>query len=296
MLKKVIEDLIGKPIEQRFEEIELDELRTRRKAEIEAEMKNKGKSAQVEGVIEVTERAIVSSKGSESPCPIMSVPGDEDHEEDEDDNLKDDADEVYYVHGDDNDGNDDDDQGTSGIKVTEASNEKKIDEYLQDNANEEPENASREREHNNAEKDDEIVDHSTRLILRLEHDVEEGEILHTYTRAEIVKMMVIEDSEFNFDFEEELNKFDINLQPEYQYKYVEDADNYDKVEVEHCSDEDQSENVNVDTSSFPTLAELFSQANEDELRRKVAESIKNKSFSEISKEEKREERKFKRPL
>ncbi|MFS7915591.1 hypothetical protein Hanom_Chr02g00167101 [Helianthus anomalus] len=59
-------------------------------------------------------------------------------------------------------------------------------------------------------KDDEIIDQSVGLILRLEHDVEEDEILHTYTRDEIVKMMVIEDSEFNFDFEEELNKFDIN--------------------------------------------------------------------------------------
>ncbi|MFS7995357.1 hypothetical protein Hanom_Chr12g01117001 [Helianthus anomalus] len=119
-------------------------------------------------------------------------------------------------------------------------------------------------------------------------------------------MMVIEDSDFNIDFEEELNKFEINHQPEYQYKYVEDANNYDKVEVEDCSDDDQSENVSVDTSSFPTLTELFSQANEDELRRKVAESVKNKSFQEMSKDEQREEqkkwfrkdteRKFKRPL
>ncbi|MFS8018415.1 hypothetical protein Hanom_Chr15g01391811 [Helianthus anomalus] len=294
-LKKVIEDLIGKPIEQRFEEIELEEVRARRKAEIKAEMKNKGKSAQVEGVIEVTERGIVPSIVPESsiqdPCPITSVPGDEEDEEDDDDNLKDDADEVYSVHNDDDDGNDDDDQGTSGIKVTEASNEEKIDEYHQDNANEEPENASGEGEHDNAENVDENVDQVTTLILRLEHDVEEGEILHTYTRAEIVKMKVIDDSKFNFDFEEELKKFDINKQPEYQYKYVEDADNYDRVEVEDCSDKDQYENVNVDTSSFPTLAELFSQANEDELRRKVIESVKNKSFQEMSKDEKREERK-----
>ncbi|MFS7929681.1 hypothetical protein Hanom_Chr04g00335411 [Helianthus anomalus] len=119
-------------------------------------------------------------------------------------------------------------------------------------------------------------------------------------------MMVIEDSEFNFDFEEELNKFDINHQLEYQYKYVEDADNYDKVEVEDCSDDDQSENVNVDTSNFPTLVELFRQANEDELKRKIVECVKNKSFQEMSKDEQCEERKkwfrndterkFKRPL
>ncbi|XP_022004028.1 glutamic acid-rich protein-like [Helianthus annuus] len=206
MLKKVIEDLIGNPIEQRFEEIELEEVRAKREAEIEAGMKDKGKGVPVEAEVQVTER-------------------------------------------DDDDGNDDDDQGTSGIKVTEASNEENIDDYLQDDANEESEKA------------------------------EEGEILHTYTRAEIVKMMVIEDNEFNFDFEEELNKFDINQQPEYQYKYVEDADNCDKVEVEDWSDEDQSKNVNVDTSSYPTLAEFFSQANEDEQRRKSPHTVTLGTFT-----------------
>ncbi|MFS7967442.1 hypothetical protein Hanom_Chr09g00785801 [Helianthus anomalus] len=79
MMRKVLENVIGKPIEQQFEEIELEEVRARRKAEIEAEMKNKGKGAQVEGVSEVTERAIVPSIVSESPiqdpCPISSVSG-----------------------------------------------------------------------------------------------------------------------------------------------------------------------------------------------------------------------------
>ncbi|XP_021980506.1 DNA ligase 1-like [Helianthus annuus] len=304
MMKKVIENLIGKTTEQRFEEIELEEVRARHKAEIEAEMKNKGKDVQVEGVAQVSERAIVPSKVPETsildPCPISSVSGeidddDEEDEEDDDDLLKDDAEDVYFVHNDDDDdGNDDDDQGTSGIKVTEASQEEKFDEYLHDDANEEPENASGKGEHDDAEKDEENVDHVTRLILHLEHDVEEGEILHTYNRAEIIKKTHIEDNDFNFDFEEELNQFDTNQQPEYQYKYVEEADNYDKVEVEDWSDEDQSKNVNVDTSSFPTLAEFFSQANEDELRRKVAESVKNKSFHEMSKDEQREERKKER--
>ncbi|MFS7915570.1 hypothetical protein Hanom_Chr02g00166891 [Helianthus anomalus] len=90
------------------------------------------------------------------------------------------------------------------------SQEENLDDYLQDDANEEPEKAGGEREHGNAKNDDEIIDQSVGLILRLEHDVEEDKILHTYTRDEIVKMLVIEDSEFNFDFEEELNKFDIN--------------------------------------------------------------------------------------
>ncbi|KAJ0752379.1 hypothetical protein HanPI659440_Chr09g0323661 [Helianthus annuus] len=84
MLKKVLEDLIGKPREQRFEEIELEEVRARREAEIEA---------------------------------------------------------VHNDDDDDDDGNDDADQGNSGLKVTETSHEENIDDYLQDNVNEEPENA-----------------------------------------------------------------------------------------------------------------------------------------------------------
>ncbi|XP_035842134.1 trigger factor-like [Helianthus annuus] len=183
MIKKVLENLIGKPIEQRFEEIELEEVRARRKAEIEAKMKDKGKGVPVEGVAQVTERAIVVSEPTKAtetsildPCPISSVSGEiddddeDDEEEDDDDILKDDADDVYSVHSDhDDDGNDDDDDdddlSTSGIKVTEASNEEKIDEYLHDDANEEPENASGKGEHDDADKDDENVDQSSRLIV-----------------------------------------------------------------------------------------------------------------------------------
>ncbi|MFS7980221.1 putative transcription factor bZIP family [Helianthus anomalus] len=232
MMNKVLENLIGKPVEQRFEEIELEEVRARRKAEIEAEMKNKGKGVQVEGVSEVTERAIVLSIVPESPirnpCPTSSVSGvfdddveiddveDDDEEEDDDEKdgeeiRKDDADDVYSANSDqDDDDNDDNDQGSTGIKVTEASNEEKIDKYLHDDANEEPENAEGEGELDDTEKDDENVDHVKRMILHLEHGVEEGEILHTYSLAVLIKMTHIDENEFKFDFEEELNKFDIN--------------------------------------------------------------------------------------
>ncbi|XP_035832030.1 trigger factor-like [Helianthus annuus] len=164
MMNKVLENLIGKPVEQRFEEIELEEVRTRHKAEIEEEMKDKDKGVQVEGVFEVTERAIVPSIISESPiqnpCPISLVSGvfdddvevddvvEDDEEEDDDKVRKDDADDVYSAssHDDDDDGDDNDDQGGTGIKVTEASTEENVDHYLHDDANEEPENAESEGE------------------------------------------------------------------------------------------------------------------------------------------------------
>ncbi|XP_022027120.1 probable serine/threonine-protein kinase kinX [Helianthus annuus] len=212
-----------------------------------------------------------------------------------------DADDLFSASSHDDDGDDDDDQGTSGIKVTKESNEENVDDYLHDDANEEPETAEGEGEN----VDDTNVDESEKLILRLEPDVEECEFRHSYTLAEIIKLTHIDENEFKFDFEDELNEFDINQQHEYEYKYVEDDDNYDKVEIEDCSDEEQSD-VNVDTSNFLTLAEFFSQANEEELRRKVEECVKNKSFDEMSKEERCEEkkkwfrkdteRKFKRPL
>ena len=111
------------------------------------------------------------------------------------------------------------------------------------------------------------------------------------------------DPDFKFDFEVELNAFDINYQPEYEYKYVEDADMYDRVEVEDCTD-DESENE--DTSQLPTLMEFFTEENRDELRRKVAGILKDKNFDgtpkDMEKGERKKwfkdshERKFKRPL
>ncbi|MFS7953802.1 hypothetical protein Hanom_Chr07g00622841 [Helianthus anomalus] len=208
MMNKLLEKLIGKPVEQMFEEIELEEVRARRKAEIKAEMKNKGKGVQVEGVSEVTKRAIVPSIVPESPiqnpCPISSVFGildedvevddvvdddeedDDEEDEEEDDIKKDDADDVFSTNSDHDDGDDDDnDQGSTSIK------------------------------HDDTKNVDESDDHVSRLILCLEHGVEEWEILHTYTLAEIIKMTHIDENELKFDFEEELNKFDNNQQPEY---------------------------------------------------------------------------------
>ncbi|MFS7919139.1 hypothetical protein Hanom_Chr03g00209311 [Helianthus anomalus] len=144
-------------------------------------MKNKCKSA--EGTSEVTERAIVPSVVSESPVqnpgPISAVSGifeedvliddviddeedveEDDDEEDDDEDKTDDADDVFSTssHSDDND--DDDSQGSTDIKVTEASNEQNVNDYLRDDANEEDVDAKGEEEN----VDDQNVE-SERLIL-----------------------------------------------------------------------------------------------------------------------------------
>ncbi|MFS7936175.1 hypothetical protein Hanom_Chr05g00412381 [Helianthus anomalus] len=54
------------------------------------------------------------------------------------------------------------------------------------------------------------VDKSEKLILHLEPEVEEGEIRHTYTMAEIIELTCNDDPDFKFDFEDELNDFDVN--------------------------------------------------------------------------------------
>ncbi|XP_021974544.1 protein PFC0760c-like [Helianthus annuus] len=260
----------------------------------------------VEGTSEVTERSIVPSIVDESPIqnprPITAVSGifeedvliddvindeedieEDDDEEDDDDDKVDDADDVFSAssHSDDDE---DDSQGGTGVKVTKASNEENVEDYLHDDMNEEPEDDTGEGE--NVE--DQNVDKREKFILRLEPEVEEEEIRHTYTMNDIIEMTRIDDRTFKFDFEEELNAFDINQQPDYQYKYVEEADNYDRVEVEDCSDE---ENVNADTSNFLTLVEFFSQENIDELRRKVEECLKDKNFDGTTKDAQKEERK-----
>ncbi|XP_022041363.1 putative uncharacterized protein DDB_G0270496 [Helianthus annuus] len=203
-------------------------------------MKYKGKG--VEGVSDVSERAIIPSSVSESPVqnprPISVVS----EVEEDDEDKTDDAGDVFSASSHSDDDNDDDGEGGTGVKVTEASNEENVDDYLHDDVNEEPEDATSEGEN----VDDQNVDKREKLILRLEPEVEE----------------------------------------DYQYKYVEEADNYDRVEVEDCSDE---ENVNADTSNFPTLVEFFSQANVDELRRKVAECLKDKDFDGTTKDAQREE-------
>ncbi|KAF5798449.1 hypothetical protein HanRHA438_Chr07g0303461 [Helianthus annuus] len=77
MMNKVLESLIGMSVEQKFKEIQVEEVRAIRQAVIDAEMKNNGK--RVEGTSDVAERAIVLSSVTESPiqnpCPISTVSG-----------------------------------------------------------------------------------------------------------------------------------------------------------------------------------------------------------------------------
>ncbi|XP_022003992.2 uncharacterized protein LOC110901472 [Helianthus annuus] len=73
MLNKVVESMLGKLVEQKFEEIQVEELRAKCQAEIDEQMKDKGKG--VEGSSAVTERSIVPSLVVENPEPISAISG-----------------------------------------------------------------------------------------------------------------------------------------------------------------------------------------------------------------------------
>ncbi|MFS7903543.1 hypothetical protein Hanom_Chr01g00025291 [Helianthus anomalus] len=107
MMNNVLENILGKSVEQRFEEIEVKEVRAKRQAEIDAQMKDKGKG--VEGIIETSERSIVPSTILESPIPnplpisavsaifeegvLLDDDDEDDDEEDDDDDEEDEEEE-----------------------------------------------------------------------------------------------------------------------------------------------------------------------------------------------------------
>ncbi|XP_022007617.1 uncharacterized protein LOC110906855 [Helianthus annuus] len=259
MLNRVVESMLETSVEQKYEELKLDDLRAERKAEVERQMKDKGKA--VEGS---SAMSIVPSMVVDNPVPISSVPGDDD-----DDAARD-----------------------SGVRVTEAAKEKVVEDLLNDTVNEESGEAGGKGESSK----NQIVEHHEPLFLCLD----------VYR-----EMLNDVNPENPIDLEADLESFDINKQKDYKYNYVADADQYDRVEVEDCSD---NEDVPEDTSKLPTLMEFFTAENRDELRQKVTEAVNENVFECLRKEaeqvnqsnvEKEDhskwfkdghERKFKRPL
>ncbi|XP_022032649.1 glutamic acid-rich protein-like [Helianthus annuus] len=272
MLSKVVESMLGTSVDQKFEELQVEEIRAQRQAEVERQMQDKGKG--VEGSSAVTERSIVPSMVVENPEPISAISGlfeDETHlaelegsssdenDEEEEEEEKEDKDEKVFSassHSSEDDDDDDDASGGTGLRVTEGSSEQDVDNLMNDTVNEESGEASGKGESSKSQ----IVEHSETLFLSLD----------VYR-----EMLQNVNPEFKIDSEEELESFDINQQPEYSYKYVEEADKYDRVEIEDCTDD---EDVAEDTSKYPTLMEFFAEENREELRQKVAEAVKDKTF------------------
>ncbi|MFS7962433.1 hypothetical protein Hanom_Chr08g00726571 [Helianthus anomalus] len=83
----------------------------------------------------------------------------------------------------------------------------------------------------------------------------------------------LDNGKFKFDIEDEIPS---SPEREYEFKYAQEADKYDDVIVEEASDSSDEETdfhySGVD-ETFPSLAEMFKDQNEDEIRRKIVEKI-----------------------
>ncbi|XP_022024898.1 clusterin-associated protein 1 homolog [Helianthus annuus] len=171
MLHKVVESMLGSSVEDKFEELQVAEVRAERQAEIERQMKDKGKGVEGSSVVPVL--ALVPSMVTENPGPISAVSGlfedethmheligdssDEDGDEDEENDEDEEDDFVFSASSHISKGNDDDDAaGGSGVKVTEAANEKVVDDLMNDTLNEESGEASGKGESDKTQ----IVEHS----------------------------------------------------------------------------------------------------------------------------------------
>ncbi|MFS7913039.1 hypothetical protein Hanom_Chr02g00136941 [Helianthus anomalus] len=93
------------------------------------------------------------------------------------------------------------------------------------------------------------------------------------SRAEMLEELGLDDGKFKFDIEDEIPP---SPEREYEFKYAQKADQYNEVIVEEASDSSEEETdfhySGVD-ETFPSLAEMFKDQNEDEIRRKIVEKI-----------------------
>ncbi|XP_021975181.1 glutamic acid-rich protein-like [Helianthus annuus] len=168
MLSKVVERMLGTSVEQKFEELQVEEIRAQRQAEMDKQMQDKGKG--VKGSSVVLERSIVPSMVVDNPEPISAISGlfeddtpmneligDSDEDDEEEDEEEDEKDEKVFsasCHGSDDD--DDDAAGGTSLKVTEASTEKTVDDLMNDSVNEESGEASGKGESSKTQ----IVEHT----------------------------------------------------------------------------------------------------------------------------------------
>ncbi|MFS7996954.1 hypothetical protein Hanom_Chr12g01136021 [Helianthus anomalus] len=120
----------------------------------------------------------------------------------------------------------------------------------------------------------------------------EGELEVPRSRAEMLEKLGLDDGKFKFDIEDENPA---SPEKEYEFVYAQEIDKYNDVIVEDASDSSDEETYfqysGVD-ETFPSLAEMFKDQNEDEIRRKIVEKISTEGVPRtIPRESLAEERK-----
>ncbi|MFS7914702.1 hypothetical protein Hanom_Chr02g00156601 [Helianthus anomalus] len=158
-----------------------------------------------------------------------------DEEEDEDDN---DDDDKSDKKNDEDDKKNDDDQGSFGLLVENPNVQHMIEEFLNDEINE-----------------------------------QEDDLHHEASTAEKLEELGLNDGKFKFDIEDEIPP---SPEREFEFSNAHEANHYNHVIVEDVSDSSDEETdfhySGVD-ETFPSLAEMFKDRNEDEIRRKIVEKI-----------------------
>ncbi|MFS7911132.1 hypothetical protein Hanom_Chr02g00114451 [Helianthus anomalus] len=139
---------------------------------------------------------------------------------------------------------DDDDQGSTELLIVNPSVQQKIDDFMNDEINEQEEDQQQESSSSGKKHADQVfLKQPTFIYLNARV---EGEIEVLRSRAEIIEELGLDDGKFKFDIEDEIP---LSPEKEYEFKYAQ-----------------------VD-ETFPTLAELFKEQNEEKVRRKIVEKI-----------------------
>ncbi|KAJ0694019.1 hypothetical protein HanPI659440_Chr15g0603981 [Helianthus annuus] len=211
-----------------------------------------------------------------------------DEEEDEDDNDNDDKSDKKDDKDDKK--NDDDDQGSSGLLIMNPNDQQRIEEFLNDEINEQEDDLHQEASTSGKQNVDHVfLTNPTVIYLHAQH---EGQLEVPRSRAEMLEELGLDDGKFKFDIEDEIPQ---SPKKEFEFRYAHEADHYNDVIVEDASDSSDEETdfhySGVD-ETFPSLAEMFKDHNEDEVRRKIVEKITTEGVpTTIPRENLAEERK-----
>ncbi|XP_021999367.1 trigger factor-like [Helianthus annuus] len=201
--------------------------------------------------------------------------GDEEEEDEEKDDDKGDD------EPDDKDDKDDDDndQGASGLLIRDPAVQEKVDELMNNEINEQEDEDQNEASSSGKQPVDQVLlSNPTIFYLNVQ---QQGEVEITRIRAEMLEELGLEDGKFKFDIEDEIPQ---SPAKDFEPRYPHEADHYDDVIVESASDSEEDRcdfHYQGEDAAFPSLAELFKDKNEDEIRRKIVEKISTEDIPEL---------------
>ncbi|KAJ0611854.1 hypothetical protein HanHA300_Chr01g0020551 [Helianthus annuus] len=150
---------------------------------------------------------------------------------------------------------DDKDQGSTGLLIVNPSVQRKIEDFMNDEINEQEENHQQDSSSSGKKHADQVF-LTQPTVIYLNARVE-GEIEVPRSRAEMLEELGLDYGKFKFDIEDEIPSL---LEKEYEFKYAQEADKYNDVLVEEGSNSSDEETVfpyaGVD-ETFPSLADMF---------------------------------------